>query len=62
MKLGRETIQWIELALDDIRFGEVSVIFHLRDGKIEWTEKIKRETEKPTKCQYLLNRTPSPLQ
>lgn len=29
--------------------GDVGLIFHIRDGKVEWIEKINRTTEKPAK-------------
>lgn len=44
-------LDWLERTINEIIFtsghGEAGLIFHIRDGKIEWTEKIKRETEKP---------------
>jgi len=46
MIVPTELLQWIEHSLDSVPFGEVGMIFHLRNGRIEWTEKIKRETEK----------------
>jgi len=52
MKLDQTVISWIENAIAELLqgtgHGNVGLIFHIRDGKIEWTEKIKRETEKPT--------------
>ena len=51
MKLDQTVISWVENAITELLqgtgHGNVGVIFHIRDGKIEWTEKIKRETEKP---------------
>ena len=29
--------------------GDIGLIFHIRDGKVEWIEKINRTTEKPVK-------------
>jgi hypothetical protein len=39
-------VTWIEQALDELIYGEISVIFHIRCGKIEWVEKVKKETIK----------------
>lgn len=51
MKLDLETISWIEKAVMEVCIGtghgNVGVILHIKQGKIDWTEKIKRETEKP---------------
>lgn len=53
MKLDQTVISWIENAITDLQLrtghGNVGVIFHIKHGKIDWTEKIKRETEKPTR-------------
>lgn len=46
MKLDQETIKWVESALDEAYYGEVGLIFHVRNGKIEWMEKIRRESKK----------------
>ena len=46
MMMPTELLQWIERSLDSVAFGEVGIIFHLRNGRIEWTEKIRRETER----------------
>ena len=44
-------IDWLEQAINEILlttgYGDAGLIFHLREGKIEWVEKVKRETEKP---------------
>lgn len=44
-------IDWLEQAINAVVLtsghGEAGLIFHIREGKIEWTEKIIRETEKP---------------
>ena len=51
MKLDQVIISWIEKAVDEILdgtgHGNVGLILHIRDGRVKWTEKIKRETEKP---------------
>lgn len=46
MKIDPKTIEWIEMALDNLAFGEVGITLHVRNGAVEWTEKIKRETTK----------------
>ena len=44
-------IDWLERTINEVLFttgyGEAGLIFHLREAKIEWVEKVKRETEKP---------------
>ena len=51
MKLDQATISWIENAVKEVSggtgHGSVGVMFHIKNGKVNWTEKIKRETEKP---------------
>ena len=46
MRIDRNMITWLELALDELIYGEVSLIIHVRCGKIEWIEKVKKETVK----------------
>ena len=44
-------IDWLERAINEIvlttGYGDAGLIFHIREEKIEWVEKVKRETEKP---------------
>jgi len=50
MKLKYSFISWIEKAIDEVvnctGHGNVTLVFHIRDGRVEWTEKSKRITEK----------------
>ena len=46
MRIDCDVITWIELTIDELIYGEVSVVFHVRHGKIEWIEKVKKETMK----------------
>ncbi len=46
MKIDPALIAWLEEELDRIAFGELGLLFHIRNGSIEWTEKIHRETVK----------------
>jgi len=43
-------IDWLEISINELLlttgYGDAGLIFHIREGKIEWVEKIKRETEK----------------
>ena len=52
MKMDQATISWIEKAVIQVcsgtGHGNVGLIFHIKNGRINWTEKIKRETEKPS--------------
>ncbi len=47
--INPELIEWIEKCIEEKENGNVGLIFHVRDGEIEWIEKINRTTEKPTK-------------
>jgi len=44
-------IDWLERTINEVLLttghGEAGLIFHIREEKIEWVEKVKRETEKP---------------
>ena len=50
MKLDPETITWIEQKTDEISqqhgYGDVMVTWHIRKGKLEWTEKSTIQTER----------------
>ena len=45
--ISPELIEWIEKSMEEKENRNVGLIFHIRDGKIEWFEKINRTTEKP---------------
>ncbi len=47
MKIDPSLIEWLEKCIVAKENGDVGLIFHMRDGKIEWIEKINRTTEKP---------------
>jgi hypothetical protein len=58
MTLRDETIEWLKEQFDNcIKWGELGIIFNLRDGKIEWIEKIKKITEKTGDCRDPQNPT-----
>ena len=42
-------IEWLEKCIEEKENGNVGLIFHIREGKIEWIEKINRTTGKPLK-------------
>lgn len=50
MKLDLETIKWFEKKIFEISnatgFGYVALIYHIKKGKVDYKEKIARETEK----------------
>ena len=46
MKIDPESLRWLRSQLSRVQYGEVGVIFHLRGGHIEWTERVFRETQK----------------
>ena len=46
MKLDQETIEWVEQKVAEIEFGDVTLVFHVREGKVEGREKVWRKTEK----------------
>jgi len=49
--INPELIKWMEKNIEEKENGDVGLIFHIRDGKIEWIEKLNRTTEKPIKEQ-----------
>lgn len=50
MKLDQDTIEWIESKIAEIcsgtGYGYVALYYHIKDGKLNYKEKIARETEK----------------
>ncbi len=46
MKLNPEYIEWLEIEIEKINFGEVGVLFKIHEGKIVGWEKISHKKEK----------------
>ena len=40
MKIDEESLRWLERELDQIRYGEVGLVFTLHDGQIIKRKKI----------------------
>ena len=49
MKIDPTYIEWFEECIEEKENGDIGLIFHVRDGKVDWIEKINRTTEKPVK-------------
>jgi hypothetical protein len=50
VRVDPASLRWLERELGRIQNGEVGLVFHLREGKVEWTEKMVRETRKADDC------------
>jgi len=50
MTIDKESLKWLEEHIDCTDHGDVGLIFHIRDGKIDWIEKFVRTTKKVDKC------------
>ena len=44
--MDQQLIDWAEQSLKNMKYGEVKIIFHVREGKIAWIEKVKIENTK----------------
>ena len=42
----RSAIDWMKDHLDEIRYGEVSLVFTVQDGKIQYVDKLFRKKER----------------
>jgi len=38
--MDQQLIDWAEENLKNMEYGEVKIIFHVREGKIAWVEKV----------------------
>lgn len=46
MKIDTAVIAWLETKLSSTEYGDVGLIFHIKNSAVEWTEKIHRVTER----------------
>jgi hypothetical protein len=46
LKLPQEILEWLEERISAVSYGDIQLIIHMREGIIDWIEKISRETEK----------------
>lgn len=46
MEQKTKYVEWLQNNIKSTDHGEVGLIFHIRQGKVQWIEKINRHTEK----------------
>ena len=55
MKIDPESLNWLEMELDKIRYGEVGLIFIIHDGRITKRKKILEIKEQEDLTDYKEN-------
>jgi len=53
MTIDKDSLKWLEENLDSIEYGDIGLIFHIRNGTIDWIDKFFKATtkKKVDKCE-----------